>query len=284
MHVGCGYLCSVPGSGDIPLGPTLVIVGDIVVTAGNVAVVETGDDGTSVVTVGAGTSVVTVGAGLGLIVETDDDGKGIALSPPSPVWTEPNGIPVRETSLGDEDDENDIAADDDAAPLVLVPHVPAVAALPGNGIPVPIPNPPPSKFVLEPDAPADGLPMAAHVVPVPVIPLASVSAGLSPGDASSVAPMGRPTGGTGEPNVMPSGEVVPITGLSIAPTWAKTGLPLKSAAAVAAINARRIVISYFPAAAAGARLYPASPSAFRFNMASTASSGKYILFSLPFRE
>jgi hypothetical protein len=214
----------------------LVTVGDTVVTAGNVAVVETGDDGTS---------VVTVGAGLGLIVETDDDGKGVALSPPSPVWTEPNGIPVREMSLGDEDDENDIAADDDAAPLVLVPHVPGVAALPGSGVPVPIPNPPPSKFVLEPDAPADGIPMAAHVVPVPVIPLASVSAGLSPGDASSVAPMGRPTGWTGEPNVMPSGEVVPITGvaLPIPPTCAKTGLQLNSAAAVAVINARRIMIS-----------------------------------------
>ena len=214
----------------------MVTVGDAVVTVGNVAVVETGDDGTS---------IVTVGAGLGLIVETDDDGKGVALSPPSPVWTEPNGIPVRETSLGDEDDENDIVADDDAAPLMLVLHVSGVAALPGNGVPVPIPNPPPSKFVLEPDAPADGLPMAAHVAPVPVIPLASVSAGLSPGDASSVAPMGRPTGGTGEPNVMPSGEVMPITGVGppIPPTCAKTGLQLNSAAVVAAINARCITIS-----------------------------------------
>src|SRR5580704_3070926 len=74
----------VPGSGDIPLGPTLVTVGDSVVTGGNMPIVETGDDGTSVVTVGAG-----------LIVGTDDDGTGVALSPPLPSCTEPNGIPVR---------------------------------------------------------------------------------------------------------------------------------------------------------------------------------------------
>ncbi len=222
----------VPGSGDIPLGPTLVTVGVTVVTVGNELIVETGDDGTSVVTVGAG-----------LIVETDDDGTGVALSPPSPISTEPNGIPVGETPLGDEDD---IAADDDAAPLVLVLHVPDVAALPGNGVPVPTPNPPPSKFGLEPEAPADGLPMAEHIVPAPVIPIVSVGAGLSPGDASSVAPMDRPTGGTDEPGVMPSGEVVPMpgVGLPIPPTCAKAGLQPKSAAAVATTNARRIVISF----------------------------------------
>jgi hypothetical protein len=34
-------------------------------------------------------------------------------------------------------------------------------------------------------------------------------AGLSPGVASSVAPIGIPTGPTGEPGPMPSGEVIP---------------------------------------------------------------------------
>jgi hypothetical protein len=168
------------------------------------------------------------------------------LSPPPPISTEPNGIPVGETPPGDEDDGDDIAADEDAAPPVLALHVPDVAALPGNGVPVPTPNPPPSKFVLEPEAPADGLPMAEHIVPVPVIPVVSVSNGLSPGDASSVAPMDRPTGGTDEPGVMPSGEVVPIPGVGLPtpPTCANTGLQPKSAAAVAAIKARRIVISF----------------------------------------
>jgi hypothetical protein len=220
-----------PGSGDIPIGPTSVVPPDeSVVTVGDEPVVETGDDGTSVVTVGAG-----------LIVATGDDGTGVRLSPPSPIWTAPNGIPLRETPLGDEDD---IAGADDVAPPVPVLHVSDIGALPGNGASVATANPPPSKLVPGPATPADGLPMA-HIVPMPVIPLVSVSTGLSPGDASSVAPMGRPIGGTDEPGVMPSGEVVPIpgVGLPIAPTCAKTGVPLKSAAAVAAINARRIMIS-----------------------------------------
>src|SRR6266478_3586081 len=82
VHCTWVVVACVPGSGDVPLGPTLVIGGDTVVTVGNVPVVE-----------------------------TDDDGTGVKLSPPSPICTEPNGIPVRETPLGDEDD---IAADDDA--------------------------------------------------------------------------------------------------------------------------------------------------------------------------
>lgn len=233
----------------MPLGPTLVIVGDTVVTGGDVPVMERGDDGSGIATVGAGLIVI------------GDDGTGAMLIPPSPICTEPNGILVGEIALGEEDD---IAADDDGAPLALAPHVPDVAALPGNGVPVPIPNPPPSKFVLEPDASADGLPMAAHVVAI--IPLASVSAGLSPGDASSVAPMGRPTGGTGEPDVMPSGEVVPIpgVGLPIPPTCAKTGLQLNNAAAVAAINARRIVISVFLARRLAGSSRPFQPLCVRF--------------------
>jgi hypothetical protein len=58
--------------------------------------------------------------------------------------------------------------------------------------------------------------------------------------------MGIPAGGTGEPGAMPSGEVAPISVvglLPIPPTCAKTGLQPKSAASIAAINARRIVIS-----------------------------------------
>ena len=260
-----------PGSGVIPIEPKLVIVGDGVVTGGNVPVIEAGDDGTGIATVGAG-----------LAVEIGDEGTGVALSPPSPIWTEPNGIPVRETPLGDEGDEDDIAADDDVAPLELVLQVPDVAALPGNGAPVPTPNPPPSKFVLEPEAPADGFPMAKHIVPLPVIPVVSVRDGLSPGDASSVAPMGRPTGGTDEPGVMPSGEVVPIPGVGLPspPTCAKTGLQPKSAAAMAAINARRIVISLILIWGSSG-LVGAAPAARRavFKMVQTASSKKCILFT-----
>ncbi len=215
----------------------MVIVGDTVVTGGNVPVVETGDDGT----------------GVGLVVDSGNDGTGGApigavLSPPLPISTEPNGIPARETPPGDEED---VAVDDDALLPETVPQ--EVVALPGNGVPVPIPNPPPSKFVLEPEAPADALPMTEHVVPLPAIPIVPVSAGLSPGDASSVAPKGMPAGETDEPGVTPNGEVVPIpgVGLPIPPTCAKTGLQPKSAAAMAAINARRIVISFILTPAIG---------------------------------
>ena len=83
------------------------------------------------------------------------------------------------------------------------------------------------------------------VGPFPVIPIAPVGAGLSPGDASSVAPMGIPAGATGEPGAMPSGEVAPIpgVGLPIPPTCANAGEQPKNAACIAAINARRIMIS-----------------------------------------
>ncbi len=158
----------------------MVTVGDSVVTGGNVLVVERGDDepGAAELTVDCGNDE-TAGAPIGAV-----------LSPALPISTEPNGIPARETPPGDEDD---IAVDDDALPPEAVPQ--EVTTLPGNGVPVPSPNPPPSKFVLGPEASADALPATEHVVPLPAMPIVPVSTGLSPGDASSVAPRGRPTGG-----------------------------------------------------------------------------------------
>jgi hypothetical protein len=185
-----------------------------------------------------GAALIPIVDGIGLGVGTI----GAALTPPLPISTEPIGIPARETPPGDADD---VTADDEALPLEVVPHVPDVDALPGNDPPVPAPIPPPSKFVLDPDIPDDGLPMAEHVVPLPVIPTVPVGAGLSPGDASSVAPMGTPVGATAEPGAVPSGEVVPMAGvgLPVASTCAKTGLHPKNAASIAAVNAHRIVIS-----------------------------------------
>jgi hypothetical protein len=173
--------------------------------------------------------------GFGLGVGTTTNG----LTPALPISTEPNGSPVRAAPPGE---VGDVAADDEALLLELVPHVPEVAAPPGN-VPVPAPSPPPSKFVLEPDIPNGGLPMAKHVVPFPVI--APTGTPLSPGDASSVAPMGIPVGGTGKPGAMASDEVAPIpgVGLPIPPTCANAGMQPKSAACVAAINTPRIMIS-----------------------------------------
>jgi hypothetical protein len=175
--------------------------------------------------------------GFGLGVGTTSNG----LTPALPISTEPNGIPVRAAPPGE---VGDVAADDEALLLELVPHVPEVAAPPGN-VPVPTPSPPPSKFVPEPDIPDDGLPMTKHVVPFPVIPIVPAGTPLSPGDASSVAPMGIPVGGTGKPGAMPSDEVAPIpgVGLPIPPTCANAGMQPKSTACIAAINTRRIMIS-----------------------------------------
>jgi hypothetical protein len=197
--------------------------------------------------------------GYGLGVGTT----GAALTPALPISTEPNGIPVRAAPPGDTDG---IAADD-AALLELVPHVPEVAAPPGSDVPVPVPIaiPPPSKVVPEPDVPDEGLPAAEHVVPVPVVPAVPVGIGLRPGDASSVEPKGIPIGETGEPGVMPSGEVAPMpgVGLPIPPTCAKTGLQPKSAANIAAVNVRRIAISIVLTQQSGRPAYRASRSASR---------------------
>ena len=69
--------------------------------------------------------------------------------------------------------------------------------------------------------------------------------GLRPPVASPVAPIGMPAGATDGLPAMPNGEVAPIpgVGLPIPPTCARTGLQPKSAASIAAFNARRIEIS-----------------------------------------
>ena len=144
--------------------------------------------------------------GFGLGAGTISNG----LTPALPISTEPNGIPVRAAPPGE---VGDVAADDEALLLELVPHVPEVASPPGNDVPVPTPSPPPSeKVVLEPGIPDDGTPVTRHVVPFPVIPIVPAGTPPSPGDASSVAPTGIPVGGTGKPGAMPSGEVAPIAG------------------------------------------------------------------------
>src|SRR6202030_1170304 len=144
------------------------------------------------------------------IVDRDGLGTGTTtngLIPALPISTEPIGIPPRAPPAGDADD---IAADDEA---LLLEAVPQAAALPGEDAPTPIP--PPSKFVLELDIPDDGLAIAEQVVPKPVIPMVPLVAGLSPGDASSVAPIGIPVGETDEPGTMASGEVAAIPGVGM---------------------------------------------------------------------
>jgi hypothetical protein len=75
----------------------------------------------------------------------DGDGMGAGttsngLTPALPISTEPNGIRVRAAPPGE---VGDVAADNEALLLELMPQVPDVAAPPGN-VPVPTPIPPPS--------------------------------------------------------------------------------------------------------------------------------------------
>jgi hypothetical protein len=173
----------------------------------------------------------------GLIAVIDGDGMigmmgagttGIGLTPALPISKEPNGIPVRAPPPGV---VGDVAATDEALLPAVVPQGPDIVVLPGSGDPVPMPVPPPSKVVVEPDIADDALPVVVQ------------GKGLSPGEASCVAPMAIPVGATDEPGVMPSGEVAPMlgVGLPIPPTWAKAEPQLNSITN-AAIIAKRVIM------------------------------------------
>jgi hypothetical protein len=211
--------------------------------------VEVGVDG-----LGSTTRGVNVIRGAnGLEVRAADGGERPA--PPSSV--EPSGIPTRPT-----DDTELIPPPDDGPANELLP----IEAQAPDAVPV---MPPPSNIdvsdvsavdvpVLEdvpvielPTVPKDvcGIepPMPEHVVALPVVaPIGDAPdiVGLTPGDASSVAPKGVPVGATGEPGPMPSGDVMPSGELGeilIPPTCAKAEPQLKRTAAVVAIIKRVIV-------------------------------------------
>jgi hypothetical protein len=96
-----------------------------------------------------------------VVVKGDGLGGGTTrkgLTPALSISTEPNGIPERETSLGDKEG---VAAIDEG--LLLAP-VPQTAALPGKDIPAAMPIPPPS-YVLVLDIPDDALAVAGQLVP-----------------------------------------------------------------------------------------------------------------------
>lgn len=161
-------------------------------------------------------------------VELGTDGFGVrtsggGLSPPAPSSVDPSGIPTRPTVDAEPipvGDDADAAGDPDGL-LTIAEQVPdAVPAVP-----------PPSKTALDPDVPAVKEPVPEDAVielPIPDKPWESeppeqVAAapvagprgdapdviGLTPGDASSVAPSGIPVGATCEPGPMPSGDVIP---------------------------------------------------------------------------
>ena len=108
---------------------------------------------------------------------------------------DPNPIPVGDDA-------------DDAGPALGPLAIPAQ-------VPDAFPMPPPSNVVLDPDVPVvpEKLPpMLEHGVMLPgAAPNGDVAdvIGLTPGDESSVAPMGMPVRGTAGAGPMPSGDVIP---------------------------------------------------------------------------
>jgi hypothetical protein len=171
------------------------------------------------------------------------------LTPRLPISMDPNGIPVRapppgvvgDVEVGVEEeamllepephipdipevssipdvvdipDVGDIPDDVDIPDVAMLPDVAAVA-----GAALPIAIPPPSKLAVDPNIDDGAVPKVEHVVPllgIAIVPVASVGAGLTPGDAISVEPRGMPVEETVEPAPMPSGEVAPRVGVGLA--------------------------------------------------------------------
>ena len=200
--------------------------------------------------VGHGTAPPSVESGAeGFTARTSGGG----LSPPTPNSVDPNGIPTRATDEGwpipvGEEAE---AAGPATEPLAAVAQVPdTVPAMP-----------PPSKTVLEPDdvPTIPDIPGVDIAVPekacgfepamvehdkLPPMPGTRGDVpdviGLTPGDASSVAPSGIPVGATGDAGPIPSGDVMPSGDAPIPPTWAAAGPQPTSTAPKTTINKRDI--------------------------------------------
>jgi hypothetical protein len=132
-----------------------------------------------------------------------------------------------------------------AMPPPSKPDIPAVDVAVPEDVPVTeLPPIPKDVCGIEP-------PMPEHIVTLPVVgPIGDAPdvIGLTPGDASSVAPNGTRVGATGEPGPMPSGEVMPSGApgeMLIPPTCAKAEPQPKRTAAVVAITKRVIVGSTY---------------------------------------
>ena len=163
---------------------------------------------------------------------TDVVGGG-ALKPPGSSSVEPIGIPTRPTAasppmpVGDDADAVDLEAAPPIAahvPDALPALMPASNSAVGSAMPVVRAAEPPQTALL---------PVMALCGTLPA------TAGLTPGDASCVAPSGTPTGGTGAAGPMPSGDVIPSG--DVMPngggvTCARAGCAPASAAAAARID------------------------------------------------
>jgi hypothetical protein len=220
----------------VPLAAgTVVVFGAASVTAGTVGIVAA--------TVGVTVMIGTAAA---------------ELIPRLPISVEPIGMPVRGTPpgvVGAVGVEDAARLPEPAPHMLWVPDVSIradVGGIPDDGIAIvlcgvtlPTGIPPPSKVAADPNIADGAVPVVEHTV-LPIIPVEGSGAGLSPGDAISVAPNGMPVPPTGALGTMPSGEVAESEGVGItAACCAKAG-PHSSAEAVVMIRKRFMVVLRVP--------------------------------------
>ena len=75
--------------------------------------------------------------------------------------------------------------------------------------------------------------MPLLVLGMVIVPVTPLGTGLTPGDASPVAPIGMPVVPNAAPATVPNGEVAPSGGMTV-PTWANAGLQHNKGQAAAA--------------------------------------------------
>jgi hypothetical protein len=214
-----GIVFGAPAMFGIPVMASVGAATAVVFAAGSVTAGTVGIVGAMVLMVGPTVMVGTIAA---------------ELTPRLPISVEPIGMPVRGTPPGA---VGDVGVDDAARLPEPAPHmlwVPEVSIradvggmpdddiadvdIPGIvdivlcGVTVPTSTPPPSKVVADPNIVDGAVPMVEHTV-LPTMP--GSGAGLTPGDAISVAPNGMPVPPTGALGTIPSGEVAESEGVGI---------------------------------------------------------------------
>jgi hypothetical protein len=233
----------------IPVMASVGAATDVVFGAGSVTAGTVGIVGAMVLMVGPTVMVGTIAA---------------ELTPRLPISVEPIGMPVRGTPPGV---VGDVGVDDAARLPEPAPHmlwVPDVSTrvdvggmpddgivdvdIPGivdivlSGVTVPTSTPPPSKVVADPNIVDGAVPMVEHTV-LPMMLVEGSGAGLTPGEAISVAPNGMPVPPTGALGTMPSGEVAESEGVGITADCCAKAWPHSRAEAVVIIRKRFMVLS-----------------------------------------
>jgi hypothetical protein len=237
---GAPVMFGIPVMGSV-VAATAVVFGADRVTAGTVGIV-----GAMVLMVGPTVMVGTIAA---------------ELIPRLPISVEPIGMPVRGTPPGV---MGDVGVDDAARLPEPAPHmlwvpdvsiradvggmsvddiadvvdVPGIMDIVLCGVTLPTSTPPPSKVVADPNIVDGAVPMVEHTV-LPMVD--EIGAGLTPGEAISVAPNGMPVPPTGALGTMPSGDVAESEGVGITAACCAKAWPHSRAEAAVIIRKRFMV-------------------------------------------